>query len=163
MRNCCAFGLIGVLVFISGCAPHYANNDEQVDLYLSTLDDKHFVWCKLDLEQCRRDFEKWKLTPRGRMIIREYEKEDTGQTYNRHHLPNVFRTRFVDESQLAEEVGKQNTEQGVGQNSDTFGKRFPASDQNGEFMLEEIRVSQKIYGPKVYPHDGTRTEGHASH
>jgi hypothetical protein len=66
MRNICALGFIGVFLLLGGCATHSATNDEQVDLYLSTLDDKHFVWCKLDLEQCRKDFEEWRLTARGR-------------------------------------------------------------------------------------------------
>ena len=106
MRVRCAYGFLGFsILLLVGCASVSSDNrnyDDQVDLYLSTLDDKHFVWCELDLEQCRNDFEKWKLTPRGRAIIREYENEDAGQTYNRHHVPNVFRTRFVNESQLIE-------------------------------------------------------------
>ena len=75
MRNICALGFIGVFLLFGGCATHSATNDEQVDLYLNTLDDKHFVWCKLDLEQCRKDFEEWRLTARGRMIMKEFEKE----------------------------------------------------------------------------------------
>ena len=123
MRNICALGFIGVFLLLGGCATHSATNDEQVDLYLSTLDDKHFVWCELDLEQCRKDFEKWRLTARGRMILKEFEKEDTGQTYNTHHLPNVFRTRFLDEDQLADGDGKlQGAGQGVGQDSDEIWK-----------------------------------------
>ncbi len=127
MRNRGMLGLVGISIFILvGCAtvsPDRGNNDEQVDLYLSTLDDKHFVWCELDLEQCRKDFEKWKRTPRGRAIISEYEKEDTGQTYNRHHVPNVFRTRFVKENRLIEQ---------------------------GESLLhEEIEESSQIYGPEL--------------
>ncbi len=98
-------GIFGIALFLSGCGTHsanYADSDEQVDLYLSTLDDKHFVWCKLDLKQCRTDFENWKMTPRGRVITKEYEKEKTGQTYNTHHVTNAFRTHFVDESQFVE-------------------------------------------------------------
>lgn len=108
MRNPCIIALVGVFLFFSGCATNsgiYADDDEQVDLYLSTLDDKHFVWCKLDLEQCRKNFENWKITPRGRVIIKEYKKEKTGQTYNTHKVPNVFRTHFVDESQFIEQDG----------------------------------------------------------
>ena len=152
MRNICALGFVGVFVFLGGCASHsanYANNDAQVDLYLSTLDDKQFVWCKLDLEQCRKDYEKWKLTPRGQMIIREYEKEDTGQTYNTHHFPNVFRTRFVDESQLAEEVGDFRAGQGVGQDSDEIEKTFLFNNENRDAMLENMDAVPKIYGPEV--------------
>ncbi|MDH5586430.1 MAG: hypothetical protein OEZ05_07345, partial [Nitrospirota bacterium] len=74
MRKLGALGLVTVLVALPGCASYTDNqvdqsqenrNDEQVDLYLSTLDDKHFVWCELDLGQCREDFEKWRRTPRG--------------------------------------------------------------------------------------------------
>ena len=160
MQNRWALGLIGVLVFISGCASHYANNDEQVDLYLSTFDDKHFVWCKLDLEQCRRDFEKWKLTPRGRMIIREYEKEDTGQTYNTHFLPHVFRTRFLDESQLPEGITeKQGKRQGFGQNSQEFETALPSIDENSDAALEGIHVAPQRYGPESHPNQAIHTEG----
>ncbi len=73
MRNIAKLGFVGIFILLGGCAAHYSTNDAQVDLYLSTLEDKHFVWCELDLEQCRHDFEKWKLTPRGQMIIREFE------------------------------------------------------------------------------------------
>ncbi len=108
MRNICTLGLVGFLVFLGGCAHHdatpHTSNDEQIDLYLSTLDDKYFVWCELDLEQCRHDFEQWKLTPRGSRIIQEFEQEDTGQTDNAHHLPNVFLTRFGEEGQFTEEM-----------------------------------------------------------
>ncbi|MDR4482567.1 MAG: hypothetical protein R3B95_04895 [Nitrospirales bacterium] len=104
MRNIYALGLVGFLVLFGGCASHHALQDEQVDLYLSTLDDKHFVWCELDQEQCRRDFEQWKLTHEGRKIIEEFEREDTGSTDNTQHLPNVFRTRFMEEGQLVEEM-----------------------------------------------------------
>ena len=126
MRNSCVMAIVGLFLFFSGCAtysPNYADNDEQVDLYLSTLDDKHFVWCELDLEQCRKDFENWKITPRGRVIIKEYEKEKTGQTYNTHHVPNVFRTHFVDESHFIE--------------------------QDGNILQEGIEESPKIFGPEV--------------
>ena len=94
MRHIRALGFIGVFLLLGGCATHSVTNDEQVDLYLNTLDDKHFVWCKLALDQCRKDFEEWRLTARGRMIMKEFEKEDAGQTYNTHHLPNVFSSRI---------------------------------------------------------------------
>jgi hypothetical protein len=163
MRNICALGFIGVFLLLGGCATHSATNDEQVDLYLSTLDDKHFVWCEFDLEQCRKDYEKWKLTSRGQMIIREYEKEDTGPTYNTHHLPNVFRTRFLDEDQLAEEVGNYGAGQGVGhQDSDEIGKSFPFNNVNRDAMLEGIHLVPKIYGPEVPSNYGTHTEGSES-
>jgi hypothetical protein len=157
MRKIGTLGLVTVFFILSGCAsysPDDANqNDEQVDLYLSTLDDKHFVWCELDLEQCRKDFEKWKLTPRGRTIIRGYEKEDTGQTYNTHHAPNVFRTRFVDESQLTEQAG---------QDSDMLGKPYPSIDQPEDLLQERIPITSKIYGPAL-PHNlRTQPEAHES-
>ena len=132
---------------------NYVDNNEQVDLYLSTLDDKHFVWCELDLETCRNDYEKWKLTPRGRMIIREYEKEDTGQTYNTHHVPNIFRTRFVDESQLAEEAGRA---------SALMDKSNLSIDQPEDQLQEKITIAPTILGPAVPPNLGTYLEGHVS-
>jgi hypothetical protein len=144
--------LVGIFVLLGGCAPHYTTNDEQVDLYLSTLDDKHFVWCKLDLEQCRHDFEKWKLTARGRMIIREFEQENTGQTYNTHHLPNIFRTRFVDENQLAKEmVGEQGKGQDFSQSSEGFVRSFPSIDENGDTKQEGMSAAPRIYGPQLAP------------
>lgn len=148
MRNICALGFIGVFLLLGGCATHSATNDEQVDLYLSTLDDKHFVWCKLDLEQCRKDFEEWRLTARGRMIMNEFEKEDTGQTFNTHHLPNVFRTRFVDETQLADGmVSEQGKRKGVGQDSENFGRSFPTNDDGEDLIEEGISVAPRMYGP----------------
>jgi hypothetical protein len=149
MRNICALGFIAVFLLLGGCATHSATNDEQVDLYLSTLDDKHFVWCKLDLEQCRKDFEEWRLTARGRMIMKEFEKEDTGQTYNTHYLPNVFRTRFVDEPQLADGmVSEQGKRKGLGQNSENLGKSFPSNDEGEDLIEEGISVAPRMYGPE---------------
>jgi hypothetical protein len=148
MRNICVLGFIGVFLLLGGCATHSATNDEQVDLYLSTLDDKHFVWCKLDLEQCRKDFEEWRLTARGRMIMKEFEKEDTGQTFNTNHLPNVFRTRFVDETQLADGmVSEQGKRKGVGQDSENFGRSFPTNDDGEDLIEEGISVAPRMYGP----------------
>ncbi len=148
MRNICALGIISVFLLLGGCATHSATNDEQVDLYLSTLDDKHFVWCKLDLEQCRKDFEEWRLTARGRMIMKEFEKEDTGQTFNTHHLPNVFRTRFMDETQLADGmVSEQGKRKGVGQDSENFGRSFPTNDDGEDLIEEGISVAPRMYGP----------------
>ena len=149
MRNICALGIIAVFLLLGGCATHSATNDEQVDLYLSTLDDKHFVWCKLDLGQCRKDFEEWRLTARGRMIMKEFEKEDTGQTYNTHHLPNVFRTRFVDESQLAGGmVSEQGNRKGLGQDSENLGRSSPSNDEGEDIIEEGISVAPRIYGPE---------------
>ena len=148
MRTIYALGFIGVFLLLDGCATHSATNDEQVDLYLSTLDDKHFVWCKLDLEQCRKDFEEWRLTARGRMIMKEFEKEDTGQTFNTHYLPNVFRTRFVDETQLADGmVSEQGKRKGVGQDSENFGRSFPTNDDGEDLIEEGISVVPRMYGP----------------
>src|SRR5680860_694183 len=97
MRSMCTLGLVGFFLLLGGCATHHTANDEQVDIYLSTLDDKHFAWCELDPEQCRHEFEQWKVTARGSRIIEEFEQEDTGQTDNTHHLPNIFRTGFAEE------------------------------------------------------------------
>jgi hypothetical protein len=158
MRKRCVYGFVGVFILLlSGCASYSANkadqNDEQVDLYLSTLDDKHFVWCELDLKQCRKDFEKWKLTPRGRAIIREFEKENTGQTYNTHHVPNVFRTRFVDESQLTEQAG---------QDSNMPGKPYPSIDQPEDLLHEGMPITSKSYGPEAPSNLRTQPEAHES-
>ncbi|MDH4361672.1 MAG: hypothetical protein OEW33_13175, partial [Nitrospirota bacterium] len=103
------------------------------------------------LKQCRDEFEKWKLTPRGRLIIREFEQENTGQTYNAHHLPNVFRTRFVDERQLEREMGGK---QGTGQNfsQDSEGNvPSPAFDLNGHAKQKGVSVPPEIYGPDFAP------------
>ena len=151
MQNFPMLGLIGIFVFLNGCASHSTTNDEQVDLYLSTLDDKHFVWCELDLEQCRDEFEKWKLTPRGRMIMREFEQENTGQTYNTHPLPNVFRTRFMDEKQLEKEIrGKQGMGEDFSQDSEGI-VPSPAFDRNGDTNYEGMRATSEIYGPEFAP------------
>jgi hypothetical protein len=152
MRKIFTCKLVGIFVLLGGCATHYTTNDEQVDLYLSTLDDKHFVWCELDLEQCRHDFEEWKRTPRGRMIIRGFEQENTGQTYNTHHLPNVFRTRFVDETQLATEmVGEQGKGQGFSQDSEIFGRSFSSIDENENTIQGGISAAPGIHGPQLAP------------
>ncbi len=144
MRKIGTLGLVTVLLILNGCASYsstnIAQNDEQVDLYLSTLDDKHFVWCELDLEACRHDYEKWKLTSRGRMIIKEYEKEDTGKTYNTHHVPNVFRTRFVDESQVTE---------GADGDTDMMDKSNPPLDHPEDLLHEKTRIAPTILGPEV--------------
>jgi hypothetical protein len=153
MRNIATLGLVGIFILLGGCAPHYnTTNDEQVDLYLSTLDDKHFVWCELDLEQCRHDFEKWKNTARGRMIIREFEQENTGQSYNTHHLPNVFRTRFVETNQLAEEMaGEQDKGQDLSQSSEGVVRSFSSLENNGDTKQKEISAVPGLYGPPLVP------------
>ncbi|MEJ2230651.1 MAG: hypothetical protein P8X46_05665 [Nitrospirales bacterium] len=153
MQNILTLGFFIIFILLGGCAAHSpTTNDEQVDLFLSTLDDKHFVWCELDLEQCRNDFEEWKNTARGRMIIREFEQKDNGQTYNTHYLPNVFRTHFVDESQFAEEMGgAQGRRQGFSQDSKGYVRSFPFIDENGNATQEEIIVSPRIYGPQQAP------------
>ena len=148
MRHIYALGFLGVFLLLGGCATHSVTNDEQVDLYLSTLDDKHFVWCELDLEQCRKDFEEWRLTGRGRMIIKEFENEDTGQTYNTHYVPNVFRTRFLDEAQLADGlVSDQGKRKGGAQDSKSFGRSFPPHDEDEDLIEEGISVAPRMYGP----------------
>ena len=129
MRKKCMIGIFGIALFLSGCGTYsanYADNDEQVDLYLSTLDDKHFVWCKLDLEQCRTDFDNWKITPRGRVITKEYEKEKTGQMYNTHHVTNAFRTHFVDESQFVEQDENIHSE-GITESPGILGPEVPSN------------------------------------
>ncbi len=108
MRNCCAIALVSVILFLNSCARFSAydvDNEEQVDLYLNTLDDKHFVWCNLDLDQCREDFENWKATSRGQAIIKEYEKEKAGLTYKTRHASNMFRTQFMADGLFIERDG----------------------------------------------------------
>lgn len=148
MRHIRALGFIGVFLLLGGCATHSVTNDEQVDLYLNTLDDKHFVWCKLALDQCRKDFEEWRLTARGRMIMKEFEKEDAGQTYNTHHLPNVFRTRFLDEPQFPDGIqSEQGKRKGLGQDSENFGRSFPSHAEAEDLIEERISVAPRMYGP----------------
>jgi hypothetical protein len=152
---------VSVFLFLGGCASQsaqYADKDEQIDLYLSTMDDKHFVWCTLDLDQCQSDFEKWKFTPRGRTIITEFEKEDTGQTYNTHNVPHVFRTHFVDESQLTEKV----REQEYGHDSGALGNAYSSIDQHEDILSNGMHVSPKKYGPELPSKDGTHAEGYTS-
>ncbi len=145
MRNCCAMAIVSVLLFLGGCATYSANhadNNEQVDLYLSTLDDKHFVWCELDLEQCRNDFEEWKLTYRGQKIIREYEKADTGQTYNRHSAPHVFHAHFIDERLLA----------GNNCESDEGKIHSPSSlGQQENHLQKHLAEPPQLFGPDIPP------------
>lgn len=152
MRKSFTIGLVGVFIILGGCASYSSktvNNDEQIDLYLSTLDDKHFVWCELDLTQCRQDYEKWKFTPRGRAILREYEKEATGQTYNTHQVPNVFRTHFVQGSQLAVEAG---------QNYAISGKPYPSIYQTEYLLQGGMPITSEIYGPELPSNFGTHSE-----
>ncbi|MDH5429795.1 MAG: hypothetical protein OEZ57_03405 [Nitrospirota bacterium] len=149
MRKLGALGLVTVLVALPGCASYTDNqvdqsqenrNDEQVDLYLSTLDDKHFVWCELDLGQCREDFEKWRRTPRGRALIREFDKEGMEQTHHTHQVPNVFRTRFVDEPQLTEQAG---------QEPETMAKPSHSINQPEILLQERIPIAPMRYGPEI--------------
>ncbi len=151
MGNIWALGVVGFLVLLAGCASHHSpnNNDEQVDLYLSTLDDKHFVWCQLDLKQCRRDFEEWKLTTQGLSIIKEFERENTGQTDNTQHLPNVFRTRFVEEGRLGEEmVDKDGKGQSIDRDPEGFGRSNWTTDNNGHPTQEGMSMAPRIHGPQ---------------
>ena len=81
-------------------------------------------------------------------LMKEFEKEDTGQTFNTHHLPNVFRTRFVDETQLADGmVSEQGKRKGVGQDSENFGRSFPTNDDGEDLIEEGISVAPRMYGP----------------
>ena len=64
-------------------------------------------------------------------------------------MPNVFRTRFVDESQLAEELGELNARQGVGQVSDALGKTLLSTDKKSDPGLDEILAIHRIYGPEL--------------
>ncbi len=152
MRNICTLGVVGFFVLLGGCASHPTANHEQIDLYLTTLDDKHFVWCELDLEQCRQDFEQWKVTTRGRRIIEEFEKEDRSQTDNTQHLPNVFRTRFVEEGQLVEELlGGQGKGQGFGQDTEGLVRSDSCIDEKGQATQEGMSVNPKIQVPQFVP------------
>ncbi len=151
MRKIFGSGFILSFFIIHGCASPQVNTityDDQLDLYLSTLDDKHFVWCELDLEQCRQDFEIWKLAPRGQAILREYEKAESGQTYNTHDVPNVFRTRFVDESQLVKESRGYDSGDS-GQDFDVFEERVLLHNLPKHEQPETIPASSKKYGPEV--------------
>ncbi|MGP0591925.1 hypothetical protein ACTRXD_05195 [Nitrospira sp. T9] len=155
MRNNFILGVVGFFVLLGACASQHASNhnvDEQVDLYLSTLDDKHFVWCELDLEQCRRDFEAWKRTKQGLSIIKEFERENTDQPDNTQHLPNVFRTRFVEEGQLEEEmVGKDGKGQSIDRDPDGLGRFYWTTDNNGNnghTIQEGMSMAPSIYGPQ---------------
>ena len=146
MRNVVVPGVVMAFFMLAGCVSPQAssiNNNDELDLYLSTLDDKHFVWCELDLEQCRKDFETWKLTPRGQTILREYEKEDTGQTYSTHDVPNVFRTRFVNGSQLVEE-GEETF--------DVFEQESLPLDSHKYMRPERIPSSSRQDGPDAHSH-----------
>jgi len=157
MRDNRMLGLVCVVTLLGGCASYSANyakvgNDEQIDLYLSTLDDKHFVWCQLDPEACRKDFEKWKDTARGRMIMKEFEKEDSAQAYNTHPLTNVFRTRFVDDNQFPKEmVGEEDSGQSFSSDSQESGRSLPFIDKRGDPIQEGISLPPGMYGPDVRP------------
>ncbi|GJL67545.1 MAG: hypothetical protein NPIRA06_01800 [Nitrospirales bacterium] len=152
MRNICTLGLMGFFLLLGGCASHHTANDGQIDLYLSTLDDKHFVWCELDLEQCRHDFGQWKLTTRGRRIIQEFEQMDTGHTDNTQLLPHVFRTRFVEKGQLGEELlGEQAKGQNSGQDNKGLVRSDSTIDKNDHSTQEEMRMIPKNQGPQFLP------------
>lgn len=70
------------------------------------------------------------------MIIEEFQQEAAGQAYTTHQLPNVFRTRFMDERQLTEEMaGDPATVHGTSQNS---------TEDGGT-------VTPKLYGPNSPP------------
>jgi hypothetical protein len=152
MRNNCILGVVSLFVLLGACASQHSPNnnvDEQIDLYLSTLDDKHFVWCELDLEQCRRDFEAWKLTQQGLSMIKEFERENTGQPDNTQHLPNVFRTRFVEEGQLGEEMVDQDGKgQSFGRDPEGFGRSYWTTEHNGNPIQEGVSMDPRIHGPQ---------------
>jgi hypothetical protein len=152
MRNNCTLGVVGFFVLLGACASQHSSNnnvDEQVDLYLSTLDDKHFVWCELDLEQCRRDFEAWKRTKQGLSIIKEFERENTDQLDNTQHLPNVFRIRFVEEGRLGEEmVDKDGKGQSIDRDPESLGRSYWTTDNNGHTIQEGMSMAPRIHGPQ---------------
>jgi hypothetical protein len=152
MRNNCILGVVSFFVLLVGCASQHSPNnnvEEQIDLYLSTLDDKHFVWCELDLEQCRRDFEAWKLTTQGLRIIKEFERENTGQPDNTQHVPNVFRTRFVEEGQLGEEMIDQDSKgQSIDRDPEGLGRSYWTTNNNGNPIQEGVRMAPRMHGPQ---------------
>ena len=152
MRNNCTLGVVSFFVLLGACASQHSPNnnfDEQVDLYLSTLDDKHFVWCELDLEQCRRDFEAWKLTTQGISIIKEFERENTDQPDNTQHVPNVFRTRFVEEGQLGEEMKSQDGRgQSFDRDPDGLGRSYWTTDHHENSIQEDMIMDPRIHGPQ---------------
>jgi hypothetical protein len=156
MRNICTLGLVGFLVFLVGCAHHdatpHTSNDEQIDLYLGTLDDKRFAWCELDLEQCQHDFEQWKLTPRGSRIIEAFEQKDARQADNNHQLPNVFRTRFGEEGQFTEEMaGERGKGQNFSQDTVEIGPFFPSIYEDGHTRQEGISPAPRKQAPQFVP------------
>ena len=152
MENSCTIGLVGFFLLLGGCASHHTANDGQIDLYLNTLDDKHFVWCEFDLEQCRYDFERWKLTTRGRRIIQEFEQENTGQPDQTHQLPQVFRTRFVEEGQLAEEMlGERAKGQSFGQDTEGLVRSDSTIDENDHATQKGMSMIPRIQVPQFLP------------
>ena len=152
MRNNCTLGVVSFFVLLGACASQHSTHDtvdEQIDLYLSTLDDKHFVWCELDLEQCRRDFEAWKLTTQGLSIIKEFERENSGQPDNTQHVPNVFRTRFVEEGQLGEEMKSQDGRgQSFDRDPDGLGRSYWTTDHHENSIQEDMIMDPRIHGPQ---------------
>ena len=152
MRNNCTLGVVSFFVLLGACASQHSTHDtvdEQIDLYLSTLDDKHFVWCELDLEQCRRDFEAWKLTTQGISIIKEFERENTDQPDNTQHVPNVFRTRFVEEGQLGEEMKSQDGRgQSFDRDPDGLGRSYWTTDHHENSIQEDMIMDPRIHGPQ---------------
>ena len=94
MRRLWLAGLLGACMFF-GCGTHHVAENDLGDLYLGTLDDKHFVWCTLDVDQCQKDFLEWKQTEQGRTIISEYEKEQSGQTETTHEFSDVIESDDV--------------------------------------------------------------------
>ena len=152
MRNKCTLGVVSFFVLLGACASQHSTHDtvdEQIDLYLSTLDDKHFVWCELDLEQCRRDFEAWKLTQQGISIIKEFEREKTDQPDNIQHIPNVFRTRFVEDGQLGEEtVDKDGKGQSFDRDPNGLGKFHWTTDHRENLIQEDMSMDPRMHGPQ---------------
>ncbi|GJL57639.1 MAG: hypothetical protein NPIRA03_04960 [Nitrospirales bacterium] len=155
MQNNFILGVVGFFLLLGACASQHSSNnnvDEQVDLYLSTLDDKHFVWCELDLEQCRRDFEAWKLTKHGLSMIKEFERENTDQPDNTQHLPNVFRTRFVEEGRLEEEmVGKDGKGQSIDRDPEGLNWSYWTIENNRHPIQESMSMPPRTHGPHVAP------------
>ncbi|WP_447970472.1 hypothetical protein [Nitrospira sp. M1] len=95
MRKIWVAGFLGACIF-SGCAgAHHATDGELADLYLSTLDDKHFAWCTADLDQCQKDIDKWQQTERGRVILREHEKEQTGKIHHAYEFTDAVEIGHV--------------------------------------------------------------------
>ena len=92
MRGIWLVGLLGACILFGCTGVQHATDGELADLYLSTLDDKQFVWCTMDLEQCRKDINEWKQTELGRALLSEYKKEQMDKRNNVYEFSHDLET-----------------------------------------------------------------------